>query len=80
MAPTQEMLDRYKKAKGSWQVYESEFVALIEGRRLLEHIRLDELENACLLCSEHAPTYCHRRLVAEYFARRYPQIDIVHLK
>ena len=29
LAPTQGMLDRYKKEKGSWAEYESEFLALL---------------------------------------------------
>ena len=79
MAPTQEMLDRYKKQKGSWKAYEAEFSALLQSRSLSEVVSLDELADACLLCSEHEPTHCHRRLVAEYFRDTYADIEIVHL-
>jgi uncharacterized protein (DUF488 family) len=79
MAPTQEMLDKYKKLKGSWTEYEAEFNRLIDARRLASLVTVSELENACLLCSEHEPKHCHRRLVAEYFHRHFPNIEIVHL-
>src|SRR5689334_9633723 len=34
MAPTQGMLERYKKHRGSWQAYEDEFNKLIETRQV----------------------------------------------
>jgi len=80
MAPTQDMLDRYKKLKGSWAVYEHEFMELLTKRQLATRIGPEELFDACLLCSEHTPDHCHRRLVANYFATLYPQMQIVHLK
>ena len=80
MAPTQEMLDRYKKLKGSWLAYEEEFNALLVRRNLIETVSLKELSESCLLCSEHEPTHCHRRLVAEYLRRFYPDLQIVHLQ
>lgn len=79
MAPTQEMLDGYKKAKGSWTVYEREFLRLIEDRALASRVSLEDLDGACLLCSEHEADHCHRRLVAEYLRSHFPQIEIVHL-
>jgi uncharacterized protein (DUF488 family) len=79
MAPTQDMLDRYKKLKGSWPEYEREFNSLIEGRNLAAHVRDEDLDHACLLCSEHEPDHCHRRLVAEYLRRHDPEIEIHHL-
>jgi uncharacterized protein (DUF488 family) len=33
LAPTQDILDSYKKEKGSWEEYEKEFLALMEQRR-----------------------------------------------
>ncbi|WP_260478205.1 DUF488 domain-containing protein [Pseudomonas aeruginosa] len=35
--------------------------------------------NSCLLCSEDKPHHCHRRLVAEYLAGKWPNVEIVHL-
>ncbi|MCC7054868.1 MAG: DUF488 domain-containing protein [Gemmatimonadaceae bacterium] len=79
MAPTQEMLDRYKKLKGSWAEYEIEFNQLLTLRKLEKLLSLSELEHACLLCSEHEPDKCHRRLVAEYIQARHSNFELVHL-
>lgn len=79
MAPTQGMLDRYKKRKGAWSDYEAEFMTLIKSRDLVSNVSIEELSNACLLCSEHKPDHCHRRLVAQYLNAYFPQIEIVHL-
>src|SRR5580704_19123095 len=38
LAPTQEMLDAYKKAKGSWQDYEKKFLDLMAERKIEEKI------------------------------------------
>lgn len=79
MAPTQEMLDRYKKLKGAWSNYESEFRSLLIARDLAAIVSREEIESACLLCSENEPQHCHRRLVAEYLQEHYGDIQIVHL-
>ena len=79
LAPTQDMLDSYKKRKGDWQDYEREFLELMKGRRI-DTVRANELRDSdCLLCSEERPAHCHRRLVAEYLAARDNSIQIEHL-
>ncbi|TVS09929.1 MAG: DUF488 domain-containing protein [Planctomycetaceae bacterium] len=79
LAPTKEILDAYKKHKGSWEVYEEEFMSLMEKRRIDEAIARDIVDQGCLLCSEHKPHHCHRRLVAEYLAQKWGQFDTRHL-
>lgn len=79
LAPTQDMLDAYKKGPGDWQQYADRFLSLMSSRRIEETIRQDELDGACLLCSEDKPHHCHRRLVAEYLRTKWGTIDIVHL-
>src|SRR5690348_13559212 len=66
LAPTQKMLDSYKKNKGDWTVYEREFIDLMGCRAIEKELNIDVMDNACLLCSEDKPHHCHRRLVAEY--------------
>lgn len=78
-APTQEMLDRYKKLKGSWSEYESDFNQLLVMRNAHLVLESDALDSACLLCSEHLPDHCHRRLVAEYLQRHAKDVEIRHL-
>jgi uncharacterized protein (DUF488 family) len=79
LAPTQEMLDSYKKHGSGWQSYETSFINLMKERHI-ETTWNDQLRASdCLLCSEEKPTYCHRRLVAEYLANHRSDIEIRHL-
>lgn len=66
LAPTQLILDAYKKNKGDWFVYEKQFMNLMAARQIEDKIERHVLESGCLLCSEAKPHHCHRRLVAEY--------------
>lgn len=79
LAPTQQMLDSYKKHGGEWGEYERKFLLLMKERRI-ETAWAHELRDAdCLLCSEEKPDHCHRRLVAEYLAAHHDDIRIQHL-
>jgi uncharacterized protein (DUF488 family) len=78
-APTQDVLDSYKKQKGSWKSYEVAFNKLIFDRRIERLATASLLDGACLLCSEDTPEYCHRRLVAEYLQNKFEGIEICHL-
>jgi len=79
LAPTQEMLDVFKKQKGNWSDYERRFNDLIQRRRIDETVPRGALDAACLLCSEDKPRHCHRRLVAEYLKAKWADVEIVHL-
>jgi uncharacterized protein (DUF488 family) len=80
LAPTQEMLDAYRKGegKGDWPAYARRFRDLI-ARRRIEAIDRSALDGACLLCSEDTPHHCHRRLVAEYLRDTWGDVEIEHL-
>lgn len=79
LAPSEELLAEYKKNKGDWQTYEKNFLVLMEKRRIENIVSPSELDQACLLCSEHIPEHCHRRLVAEYLKSRWGNVAIEHL-
>jgi len=79
LAPTPGILDEYKKQKGSWEDYERRFLALMREREIEKTIDKEAVDGGCLLCSEHAPHHCHRRLVAEYLAEEWGDLEIVHL-
>jgi uncharacterized protein (DUF488 family) len=79
LAPTQELLDSYRKHKGRWIDYERQFLELMEDRHI-ETIWPQALRDSdCLLCSEERPDRCHRRLVAEYLASYRDDVEIRHL-
>jgi uncharacterized protein (DUF488 family) len=79
LAPTQEMLDEYKKHKGDWRTYEARFLDLMRGRRIEESVSKEVIADGCLFCSEDKPHHCHRRLVAEYLKQHWGGVDILHL-
>jgi uncharacterized protein (DUF488 family) len=79
LAPTQEMLDDYRKRGDDWSVYERRFLDLMAERRIEDVLSRDVIDGACLLCSEDKPHRCHRRLVAEYLKQRWGGAEIVHL-
>ena len=78
LAPTQDILDGFKKRKGSWEEYEEKFLRLMAQRRI-EEINPELLDGGCLLCSEDKPHNCHRRLVAEYLRDKWGNVEIEHL-
>jgi uncharacterized protein (DUF488 family) len=79
LAPTQEILDAYKKYKGDWERYERQFLDLMKSRRIEETVPHDLLDGGCLLCSEDKPHHCHRRLVAEYLKNKWGNVQIEHI-
>jgi uncharacterized protein (DUF488 family) len=79
LAPTQDILDEYRKKKGDWSVYEQKFLKLIADRQIEQKISPDLMDGACLLCSEAKPHHCHRRLVAEYLNGKWGNVSICHL-
>lgn len=66
LAPTKFLLDSYKNGAITWQHYENEFLNLMSLRRIEREFTSSELNNSCLLCSEHEPHFCHRRIVVDY--------------
>lgn len=70
LAPTQDILDAYKKHQGDWSVYEHRFLELMRRREIEKRLAPSMIDHGCLLCSEDKPHHCHRRLVAEYLRKR----------
>jgi uncharacterized protein (DUF488 family) len=80
LAPTQELLDEYKKRKGDWGSYERRFLDLMTERQIERALSPAEFElPTALLCSEATAEHCHRRLVCEYLAERWSDVRPVHL-
>lgn len=80
LAPTQALLDAFKKRKGDWDTYEKQFLALMSDRRVETALSpADFAAPTALLCSEATAERCHRRLVCEYLANHWPDVRAVHL-
>ncbi len=80
LAPTQQILDAFKKSKGSWSVYERDFLTLLSARKVEREITPELLNEACLLCSEEKPVQCHSRIGAEYLRSKWGNVEILHLR
>ncbi len=78
-APTDSLLEGYRKKQISWEEYEKQYNKLLTERDVLKNKDISIFDNACLLCSEEKPDYCHRRLLAEYLRDLNKDIKIVHL-
>lgn len=80
LAPTQELLDDFKKRRGAWADYERRFMDLMVERRIEAVLSPEDfLRPTALLCSEATAEHCHRRLVCEYLADRWEDVSAVHL-
>lgn len=79
LAPTKDILDAYKKAKGSWEEYEKRFLDLMAERRIEDSVPRELVDGGCLLCSEDTAHHCHRRLVAEYLNEQWGGLEVEHL-
>jgi uncharacterized protein (DUF488 family) len=80
LAPTEEILDAYKKKRIAWEEYETRYVDLLIERAAETAVdrRLFDVA-AVLLCSEPTAEHCHRRLAAEYLAGKWGDVNVVHL-
>jgi uncharacterized protein (DUF488 family) len=80
LAPTQDLLDEYKKQKGSWTVYERQFLSLMAERQIESKIPQELFsKRTVLLCSEDTADQCHRRLVVDYLQSKWGNISVTHL-
>jgi uncharacterized protein (DUF488 family) len=80
LAPTNELLKSYRDKEMSWIEYEKRFLDLMQVRKIENEISRDLFaKKTTLLCSEHTPEQCHRRLVVEYLNDHWGNITITHL-
>ena len=81
LAPPKQLLTDYRNKRIGWDDYAAEFNGVLHDRAVENRIEPQALENGCLLCSEHEPHYCHRRLALEYLARAWRiEMEVRHLK
>lgn len=80
LAPTPELLNAYKKARGAWDDYERGFLELMAARKIEEELNRGLFEvPTVLLCSEATAECCHRRLVLEYLQGTWGGLQVTHL-
>lgn len=79
-APTQPMLDAYKKSNSGWDEYAQRFLELMASRHIesaISPLLFDR--RSVLLCSELKAEHCHRKLVLDYLQSKWNGIEVVHL-
>lgn len=80
LAPEADMLKRYQRKEITWKEYEDRYLNLIAKRNVERVIEKNQLIGNCLLCSEHLPHHCHRRLAVEYLNSQWGSaMKITHL-
>jgi len=80
-APDEILLKNYRSKKIDWNQFEEKYLDQIEKYENWENFDIDLLQDGCFLCSEYSPSKCHRRLLAEFFLKKFGDktIQIVHL-
>jgi len=80
LAPTNGILNSYKKKKITWEDYEKQFLELMAKRKIEEKVDRNLFDApAVLLCSEAKADCCHRRLVLDYLKTKWENIKVLHL-
>ncbi len=80
LAPTKDILDAFKKRKGSWDTYTDAYLTLIRSRKVESVLSKDSFKKkTVLLCSEATAEHCHRRLALEYLREHWDGVTIIHL-
>lgn len=80
LAPTKDLLDEWRNDEISWASYEERFRKLMVEREI--ETKLDKsmfTDPTVLLCSEHKPDHCHRRLIVEYLDDVWGDVNAIHL-
>ena len=87
MAPAAELLDRYRKRGPKsqwikWRGYARLYKKNLRNENLIAREKRADWAAGrfCLLCSEHEPVHCHRRLLADYIKKNWKGTKIVHLQ
>jgi len=80
LAPDDALFADYRKKGLKWYAFEPRFRDIMATRKIEEQFKPEDLDGACLLCSEDKPHRCHRRLVVEYLEDRWGRsLDVTHL-
>ena len=78
-APEEWLFNGYRDEKIPWSQYVVDFYKIIRERNILQGVKAEDLDGCVLLCSEETADMCHRRLLAEYFEEKMPEIEVIHL-
>jgi uncharacterized protein (DUF488 family) len=78
-AATSELFEAFTHDEIPWEEYARRFNELLLERDPAMQLSLEQLDRACLLCSDAKPDHCHRLLVGEYLQRHWPELRVEYL-
>ena len=70
-APTPDLFFGIKNDEISWPEFKKGYKKLLKERSIASLFSKKSLSNACFLCFEADPDYCHRRILAEYLQKEF---------
>lgn len=79
LAPTKDLLTKYRDREISWEKYSQEYIFLIHTRKIIESLGIAYFENSVFMCSEKEAEQCHRKLLTDLLLEKFPKVEIVHL-
>lgn len=80
LTPDPKMVKAYRAGDIPWEAYAEAYRTRLEKFGVESLVDPALLEGACLLCSEHQPHTCHRKVAAEYLQQKLRKnLDIKHL-
>jgi uncharacterized protein (DUF488 family) len=79
LAPTKDLLTKYRDKEISWEKYAQEYISLIHTRKIIESLGIGYFENSVFMCSEREAEQCHRKLLTDLLLEQFPQGEIIHL-
>jgi len=80
LTPEPDLLKRYQGKVLGWDEYAAAYLELIAKRGVERQLNIDLFRAGCLLCSEHLPHHCHRRIALEYLNTQWnSSLKITHL-
>lgn len=79
LAPTKELLSRYRNKEIDWVFFEIAYKDLIAKRGIISKLSEREISDAILLCSEASPAKCHRRLLGEILKEKFQDLEVIDL-
>lgn len=81
LAPPAKLVGDYYKRGLAWEDFEKKYLQCIntpETRQMIKHLaETATKDNITLLCGDHPPEKCHRRLLAEECKRIMPELEVI---
>ena len=79
LAPTQDLIDSYRKQGMPFADFAREFKKVLKKRKVESLPEAQLTDGDCLLCSEEDASVCHRSQVAAYLAPHYKDLTVTDL-